>query len=59
MNRVPLGERGLDVPLAVLGEVDAEEAVEGDRRREVGRDDPDRVQLGHAKTLARSAILAE
>ena len=51
-------QRRLDVALAVLGEVDAEEPVEGDRLPEVGSDDPDRVQLGHTATLAPSAILA-
>ena len=48
----------LDVSFAVLREVDAKQAVEGDRRREVGRDDPDGVQLGHVKTLARSVANA-
>ena len=47
MNRVPLGKRRLDVPLSLLGEVHAEEAVEGDRAPEIGRDDADRVQVGH------------
>jgi hypothetical protein len=49
----------LDMSFAVLREVDAEQAVEGDRLPEVGRDDPDGVQLRYFKTLARCAILAE
>ena len=39
------------MPLAVLREVDAEQAVEGDRAREVRRDDSDRVQVGHGINL--------
>src|SRR4029079_11802485 len=51
-------KRRLDMSFAVFREVDAEQAVERDRRREVGRDDPDGVQLGHGKTLARSVANA-
>ena len=47
----PAMHRGFYVLLAGIRDFDAEQAIEAEGRRLVGGSDPDRLELGHARTL--------
>lgn len=56
----PIRQKRVHMPLVGrLGDVEAQQAVEPDRRRHVRRDDPESIQSWHAQTLADGQLPLE
>jgi hypothetical protein len=48
----PVRQRYVEVIAVRIGDIDAEQSIEADRFRRIPRDDSDRGELGHPRTLA-------